>query len=240
MATVAEAGRVRTQGRTRLRRVSTGLIVAGVLVIAYAGVILAWGDPLTWLYAHYEQRALARQLDAETRAWPHAAPPADPAATRSLVARDAHRFAAGLHDGQAFGRLVIGRIGLSVVVVQGTDWANDLSRGPGHYADSAVPGSGHTVAVAGHRTTFGAWFRHIDSIRAGDWIGLRMPYATFHYEVQRHLISNNDDRGTLLRPQGYERLMLSACHPLYSASQRYIVFARAVSVTFPGGRTIAI
>jgi sortase (surface protein transpeptidase) len=46
----------------------------------------------------------------------------------------------------------------------------------------------------------------------------------------------------IIKPQGYERLVLSACHPLYSASHRWVVFARAVSVTLPGrnGRTIKL
>ena len=41
---------------------------------------------------------------------------------------------------------------------------------------------------------------------------------------------------------GHEQLVLSACHPLYSASHRWVVFARAVSVTLPGrdGRTIKL
>ena len=86
---------------------------------------------------------------------------------------DAHRYAAGLKDGHPFGRLNIPRLGLSVIVVQGTDWLNDLSKGPGHYTQTTVPGLGRTVAIAGHRTTFGAWFRHIDSLQAGDPITSR-------------------------------------------------------------------
>ena len=38
----------------RLRRISTTLIVVGVAVIMYAGLILAWGDPVTWLWAHWQ------------------------------------------------------------------------------------------------------------------------------------------------------------------------------------------
>jgi sortase A len=125
------------------------------------------------------------------------------------------------------------------VVVQGTsagsefDLSADLAKGPGHYMNTPFPGLGGSVAIAGHRTTFGAWFRHIDEIRNGDFIDLEMPYATFHYKVQRHKIVVNTD-WRIIRPQGYERLVLSACHPIYSASHRYIIFARAVSVTLPG------
>jgi sortase A len=97
------------------------------------------------------------------------------------------------------------------------------------------------VAIAGHRTTYGAWFRHIDDIRNGDTITLQMPYATFTYRVQMHQVVPNTDWG-IITPQGYDRLVLSACHPLYSASHRWVVFARGVSVTLPGknGRTVPL
>jgi len=229
----------------RLRRAGSALVLAGVLLVAWSTVALVFGDPLTALYARHEQAALRRAFAAEVerfraparaaahvRAQGHAPPPA------RVLAHDARRFAAALAPGQAFGRLRIPRISLDAVVVQGTDWWGDLRRGPGHYEASALPGLGRTAAVAGHRTTFGAWFRHIDEIRAGDPIVLQMPYATFRYRVQGHVISNNDDRRRLLAPQGYERLMLSACHPLYSASQRWVVFARAVSATLAGGAVV--
>ena len=102
-----------------------------------------------------------------------------------------------------------------------------------------MPGLGRTVAIAGHRTTFGAWFRHIDSLRDGDPMSLQTPYGTFRYRVQYHKIVKSDDWG-IIRPQGYERLVLSACHPLYSASHRWVVFARAVSETPRGGQPITI
>jgi CheY-like chemotaxis protein len=35
----------------------------------------------------------------------------------------------------------------------------------------------------------------------------------------------------ITRPAGYERLVLSACHPLYSAAQRIVIFARLVDAT---------
>jgi sortase A len=102
-----------------------------------------------------------------------------------------------------------------------------------------VPGLGRTVAIAGHRTTFGAWFRHIDSLRAGDPIILQMPYATFRYRVQYHRVVKSDD-WSIIRQQGYDRLVLSACHPLYSASHRWVVFARAMYEAPHGGQRIAI
>ena len=233
----ARAGR--TRGRTWVHRTGTVLIGLGVVLVAYAAVVWFWGDPITALYAKYEQHQLAQSFDHEVRAWPTAPPAPDTTTAITHLRTDAHRYAAGLKDGHPFGRLNIPRLGLSVIVVQGTDWLNDLSKGPGHYTQTTVPGLGRTVAIAGHRTTFGAWFRHIDSLRAGDPITLQLPYATFRYRVQYHRVVKSDD-WSIIRPQGYERLVLSACHPLYSASHRWIVFARAVSETPRGGRPIAI
>ncbi|MGZ4430937.1 MAG: class E sortase [Gaiellales bacterium] len=240
--TVTEPAPSAPAGRARriLRRLSTALIGLGLAVIVYAGVIFFWGDPITWLWAHYEQRGLSTELNRETQVFEHrTAPPPDNRAALAQVRRDAHTFASSLQNSHAFGRLVIGRIGLSVVVVQGTDWSSDLSKGPGHYANTPFPGRGGTVGIAGHRTTFGAWFRNIDSIRNGDAIDLTMPYGTFHYRVQMHRIVLAND-WSIIRPQGYERLILSACHPIYSASHRYVIFARGISVTLRGGRTVPL
>ena len=122
--------------------------------------------------------------------------------------------------------------GLDIVVVQGTDEAS-LQKGPGHYSATPYPGEGGTVGIAGHRTTYLAPFRHIDSVEAGDRIVLTLPYATLDYEVQKTAIVDDQDRA-VVRPVGYERLVLSACNPLYSAEQRYIVFARMTSEKIAG------
>ena len=52
-----------------------------------------------------------------------------------------------------------------------------------------------------------------------------MPYGRFTYRVQRTRIVE-PTAIEVTDPVGYDRLVLSACHPLYSAAQRIIVFAR--------------
>ena len=222
----------------KTRRLGTILAVGGLLVLAYAAAVLFWRDPVTDLYNRYQQNRLDSALAAEFEAWDSAFPPAeedadldqsDPAANRALTARDARRFLATLERGQAFGRLEIPRIDVDGVVVHGTRWGADLARGPGHYERTTVPGLGKTVGIAGHRTTFGAPFRHIDDLRAGDAITLEMPYATFRYRVFEHEIVDSDD-WSVIRNRGFDTIMLSACHPLYSADQRWIVYGRLVEV----------
>ena len=60
-----------------------------------------------------------------------------------------------------------------------------------------------------------------------------MPYGRFAYRVQRTQIVDPDALW-VTRDVGYQRLVLSACHPLYSAAQRIIVFARLEQVQARG------
>ena len=72
-----------------------------------------------------------------------------------------------IKPGQPIGRIRIPRIHLNKVVVEGTT-TDILPKGPGHYPAQPLPGAPGTVAIAGHRTTYGAPFRHVDSLRKGD------------------------------------------------------------------------
>jgi sortase A len=90
-----------------------------------------------------------------------------------------------------------------------------------------MPGDRGTTAIAGHRTTYGAPFRHIDELKKGDKITLDLPYGRFVYHVEKLKIVDDQDLSVLKRV-GYDRLVLSACHPLYSAAQRIIAFSRLV------------
>jgi sortase A len=82
-----------------------------------------------------------------------------------------------------------------------------------------------TVRARGHRTTYLQPFRDIDDLRPGDQISLETPYGTFGYVFCGQAIVDDQDRA-ILRRRPFEKLVLSACHPLYSASRRIVVFAR--------------
>ena len=55
-----------------------------------------------------------------------------------------------------------------------------------------------------------------------------MPYGRFTYEVERTDIVP-PTAVEVVRRVSYDRLVLSACHPLYSAAERIVVFARLVN-----------
>jgi sortase A len=214
-----------------------GLVIAalGVLVVVWAIVILFFGDPVTALYQDWRQHQMAGQLNREFRQFRPPTPLSNQKngqPSTAAIRAAALLFSRQAHAGQPIGRIEIPRIGISKVVVNGTDWGADLSRGPGRYPQSSWPGLGKVTAIAGHRTTFGAPFRHIDELARGDRIRLLMPYGTFTYRVLAHEVVPSND-WTILDKRGFDTLVLSACHPLYSASHRWIVFARLVSVAVP-------
>ena len=235
-----------------LRILSIALITAGLVILIDVGLTLAWQEPLSSIYGSLQQGKAEDQLTELEDRFPSEELLAQALSEGELEDRVrvlADAFAGEVTRGEAIGRIVIPRIDLNVVVVQGTDTAS-LQKGPGHYtlADttpelreqgdgSAFPGQGKTMGIAGHRTTYLAPFRRIDEIQPGDEITLQMPYATFIYEVEKNEIVDPDNVG-IVENVGYDRLVLTACHPLYSAAQRYAQFAKLKDVTLfaPGDR----
>jgi sortase A len=212
--------------RRSLRILGSVLIAAGVLGLIWVVVVWRWEDPFTALYTHWQQQKLSHQLDHELAVY-------KPIRTRegterADVAAEAARFRRETRPGEAIGRIVIGRLGLNMVLVDGTD-EESLKKGPGRDLRTYMPGQHRLVYIAGHRTTYLAPFSHIDSIRTGDYIRLEMPYATFVYRAMRHQIVPADDLAVLNSPR-HEVLILQACHPRFFATHRYLVYASLVSV----------
>jgi len=221
-------GRGRPSVRRRLiRDLSSVLIISGLLLLVDAGVTLLWQEPLTAVIAlikrsQIDTRYLSYRTAPLSRVEQHALSALAGEAQRTAYL--ARREERELRTGDAVGRITIPRIGTSFLVVQGTD-EGSLEKGPGHYPTTSLPGLGQTVAIAGHRTTYLAPFRHIDALTPGDQIVLQMPYGRFVYIVQYHRIVA-PTAWWVTRNVGYDRLVLSACNPLFSAAQRIVVFAR--------------
>lgn len=204
------------------------LVAAGGLLLLDAGLTLVWQEPVTAVLALVRQHNLDRRYLAAAHLIPlerrSLGALSTPAGQIAYLAAQEKRI---VPPGAAMGRIVIRRLGLSTLVVQGADQAA-LQLGPGHYASTAFPGQGRTVAIAGHRTTWLAPFRSLNELRPGDRIVLDMPYGTFTYAVQYQRVVA-PGAWWITRNVGYERLVLSACTPLFSAAQRIVVFARLVS-----------
>ncbi len=217
--------------RRVVRDISSVLILAGLLLVLDAAVTLAWQEPVTAAigvimrgqvdrrYLSYRTAPLA---EGDEQALHHIG------ADKQRIAYLARRERKQVSAGAAIGQIQIPRLGDSYNVVQGTD-TRSLQEGPGHYPSTGLPGMGQTVAIAGHRTTYLAPFRFINELRHGDRIIVKMPYGKFTYVVQYQRVVA-PTQTSVIDDVGYERLVLSACTPLYSAAQRLVIFARLKSV----------
>jgi sortase A len=129
--------------------------------------------------------------------------------------------------GDAVGDLSIPRLGLSAIVLHGSD-ARTLRRGPGHLENTALPGQSGNTVIAGHRDSF---FRLLRDIRVGDDIFIDTPRGRFHYRVASLRVVPPFDL-SVLEPTEAPMLTLITCYPFWalgSAPDRFIV--RAADVT---------
>jgi sortase A len=192
--------------RAVLRFVASVMMVSGILLIADAALTLAWQEPVSAYLAGRDQAGLKSQF-------------------AKLPAKKVRQHIGQL-KGDAIAKIELPAINKTTYVVEGTG-TGDLRKGPGHYPDTPLPGEHGTVAIAGHRTTYGAPFRHIDGLHKGDPITIAMPDGTFRYRVYTTRIVD-DSALWVKRRKRFDQLILSACHPLHSAAQRIVVFARYV------------
>ena len=138
--------------------------------------------------------------------------------------------------GKAFAIVRIPRFGSDYArpVLQGTDH-DTLTKGMGHYAGTVFPGQVGNFALAGHRTTYGRPLHNIDLLQKGDLIVVETKASYIVYAVDRHVIVTPDHVEVIapvpqhpgVRPtQAW--MTMTACHPKFSARERYVVFARLV------------
>jgi sortase A len=235
------------------RILGTGLISTGVGLLLFVMITVFWGDPFTHFSEARAQNALEKQLSASLSVDESALQTQstlDPMVTRAAE----RRLRRKLNEADAVGRLRIEKIGLSKIIVKDATPAA-LDEGPGFYHETGFSGTGLPVAIAGHRTTHGAPFLNIDKLKPGDRIVIDLPYARFVYIVTRTKIITPRDwsiidvgawstdpkarrrmKATNVCPGGScEHLVMTACHPKYSAKQRIAVFSRLDQVSLRKG-----
>ena len=185
-----------------------------VLIIIGLSLILAGLLALAGIYAYmyYTDRKAASAQEELMRRWEE-----DPAPSHG----------GDISTGDGIARIIATRIDLDAIVVElsGLDDADNLKRGPGHIPNTAYPGQAGNCVISGHRTTYGAPFRHIEQLTAGEEIILVTTDTRYIYEVFDQRIILPSDL-TVLEQGGEPKLTLTACHPWYSAAQRIVVIAR--------------
>ncbi len=197
------------------------LIILGPLALIWSGVTVAWKEPYTAVKQQVKESQLRDQLEHTIVVAAKPDPRVTKGATPTKRTKPVVPVMPRLEEGQAVGVLEGPRINALL-----TYGVNHINNGPGLW--NARPGQGKTVVVSGHRTTYGAPFRHINSLQRGDVLTLSTPWGTWRYRVTREAIVAPTDMW-VTNNRGFEQLVLTACHPVYSAAQRYIVFARHIS-----------
>jgi sortase A len=199
------------------------LVTAGVVLLLFVGWQLWWTD----VTANRVQQGTVSTLTRNFAAAPGATAPASDKPKP-------------VEFGKAFALLRIPRLGADYVrpVLEGTT-ADILQQGVGHYSGTAGVGSVGNFAIAGHRTTYGRPFHDIDTLRPGDLVVVETKASYSVYTVKRHTVVAPTDVQVIApvpedpaaKPTG-RWLTMTACHPKYSAAQRYVVFAE-LSTTYP-------
>lgn len=218
-------------GLTRaLRYTGWTLIIAGTVVLLYVVYSLFF----TNLTTDAAQADLSEEWDrlvAPVEEEPPAPDEPDPAPEPEPEP--------ALPPGSAFAVLEFSRPGTDeppvhadpLFVVSGVG-RQDLMRGPGHYPETAEPGAAGNIGIAGHRTTYGSPFFHLDQLVEGDEIHVTGRDGERHtYRVAGQQVVAPSDVW-VLDPDplgsGNPTLTLTTCHPRFSAAQRLVVFAELV------------
>lgn len=212
-----------------VRSVGELLITVGLLLLLFVAWQLWWTD----VSANREQALTISVLEKGFGQAP--TPKAQVAATK-VDARQPVAELTKIPFGEAFAILRIPRLGAGYArpVLEGTDH-DTLTKGIAHYSGTALPGRLGNFAVAGHRTTYGRPFSDIDLLKKGDVVVVETKASYVVYAVQRHVIVT-PDRVEVIAPVPQKPgakadqawMTMTACHPRFSASQRYVVFAKLV------------
>lgn len=217
------------------------LRIAGILLIV-VGVLVFLQPAFTDVYAKYHQRQLLNQWkkitdnsktkdghedgQLESEATTQASGTAqttgkgDPAVI--------NRYSVG-HK-QPFARIVIPKIGLDAIVVEGTD-EKALRLGPGHMKGTALPGEPGNMVISGHRVTYNRPFDHLDKLEKGDPIYVyarpQKGLQKYTYYVNKTKVVKPTDL-SVTKPTKDRTLTLTTCNPRFSASTRLIVIAKMI------------
>jgi len=191
----------RPGGRKALSVLSVVLFVAGVAMFAY---------PVgTDLYSRYQQGKLGSAFG-------------DPQLQEKYRTRT-------IGVGDVLTQLKIPKIGVDVLVVEGTTPAA-LRAGAGHYPGTPLPGEMGNVAIAGHRTTFGRPFNHLDEMKPGDEAILITPFKKYHYFAVNAFdnhpnpwVTTPKDFSVVQNVPAMHYLTFTTCHPKGSAKQRLVL-----------------
>lgn len=187
--------------------------------------LLMYG-PVTDAVSAWRQRSLRSDLPAAMAV--NVPEPKMPVFEWQDWAAEDRAYWLGLPKGGIFGRLVIEKLELDSVVVKGAT-RETLKKGPGWIEWTSLPGPTGTAGIAGHRVTWSHPFRDIDRLAVGDTISFYSPYRVYRYRVVR-IATVKPRQSDVMDDTDAPLLVLSACHPPYSAKFRLVVTSELTGV----------
>jgi LPXTG-site transpeptidase (sortase) family protein len=140
--------------------------------------------------------------------------------------------------GGVLGHIRIPAIEVSDYFVEGVGEAQ-LQEGPGRYPGTGIPGQAGNLAIAGHRTTYGAPFFRLGELRAGDQVIIDVPQGRAIYTVSEPPFAVSPYDVDVLDDFGDARLTLTTCNPPFLATTRLIVVAK-LTQWLPEGAQVAV
>ncbi|CAB4732571.1 unannotated protein [freshwater metagenome] len=207
-----------------LGRLGSSLITLGLLMFLFVGYQL-WG---TGIEEAQSQNKLENRfseiaiLSSATSSTSLAPSNSEPPVTTTLAPPEP----IVVNEGDPIAIIDMPTIGVTKYVVAGVQTA-DLKKGPGHYPGTPFPGELGNASIAGHRTTYGEPFRHLDDLNLGDPIiitdllGRQFTYLVTNQQV----VGATDSWVVATTDRNKAILTLTTCHPEFSAKQRLIISA---------------
>ena len=206
------------RGRVFLRWTHWFLFIAGAVTLAWVALSL--------FQARLYQQSAGSALDAQVRAAQIQSAQIQPAQIQAASQLPANLPRAIVKEGGVLGRMEISRLGMSIVILEGTS-SRTLRLGVGHIAGTAFPGEPGNIGIAGHRDSY---FRALKDIRSGDEISIQTATGLSRYQVDRVQMLEPSDIA-VLAPTAIPGITLVTCYPFYfvgPAPQRFVVHAHHV------------
>ncbi|MDQ7849599.1 MAG: class E sortase [Armatimonadota bacterium] len=197
--------------------------MAGTLCIA-AGVLLVLA-PFGWIA--YTAVAVGPAQTAALAAWESAQ------SERAVTTGEPAQGGRPAADGTASQGMVltIPRLELRRYVPEGATPEHLRRFGVGRITWTPLPDRPGVLGIAGHRTTYGAPFFRLDTLRRGDVILVEYGGRRYRYAVVESQVVRPERVEVLSAPLGERGIALVTCTPAYSAAFRLVVLGVLRGVT---------
>jgi sortase A len=207
-----------------LGRLGSSLIIVGLLMFLFVGYQL-WGTGIEEAQSQNKLESVFTEIAVTTTSTPSTsvAPSiSEPPVTTTIAPPDPVM----INEGDPIAIIDIPNLGVTKYVVAGVQTA-DLKKGPGHYPETPFPGELGNASIAGHRTTYGEPFRHLDDLSIGDPIIITdLMGRKFTYLVSNQQVVEATDSWVVATTDPTKAILtLTTCHPEFSAKQRLIISA---------------